>query len=199
MTAPRLVARIDKQEGPDQEFLVRSPAVGVADGVPEEGTYLNPREGFLTMRIMGQRHVLQLPRKVQGRVVERFIEDTQTPIDYNQPLMRLSPLAEAAGIAGAVKEGAVAGIDGDADLIPVESPSEGVFYRRPSPESPPYVDVGAEVSKGTVVGLVEVMKCFNQIRYDGPAMPDRGEVVKALVEDACEVTFGQTLFLIRPK
>lgn len=203
MPALTLVARVDVDEvdedqSSEQTFLVRSPAVGVADGIPAEGVYLNPTEGFLTMRIMGRRHVLQLPRKVQGRVTARYIEDTRTPVAYNQPLLRLSPFREdihegAGGSGGAAVAGAA-----DAELIPVESPSEGIFYRRPSPDSPLYVDIGSRVTVGSVVGLVEVMKCFNQIRYGGPGLPEQGTVAKALVEDAAEVTFGQVLFLIRP-
>ncbi len=198
MPAPILVARVDKDDSPEQSFLVRSPAVGVADGIPDEGAYLNPGEGFLTMRIMGRRHVLQLPRNVLGRISERFIDDTQTPLDYNQPLLRLSPFNETTATAGGSPSKGEQGEDVDADLIPVESPSEGVFYHRPSPDSPAYVDEGSEVTDGTVVGLVEVMKCFNQIRYGGPGLPERGTVAKVLVEDAAEVTFGQVLFLIRP-
>jgi acetyl-CoA carboxylase biotin carboxyl carrier protein len=80
----------------------------------------------------------------------------------------------------------------------VKSPSEGIFYRRSAPDSPPFVDIGARVSSGTVLGLVEVMKCFNQIAYGGPGLPEHGEVVKILADDAAEVQFGQPLFWVRP-
>ena len=85
----------------------------------------------------------------------------------------------------------------EADLIPVPSPSDGIFYRRSSPESAAYVEVGRPVSKGTVLGLVEVMKSFNQIVYGSPGLPERGVVASVLVEDAAEVRFGQPLFMIR--
>jgi biotin carboxyl carrier protein len=194
MSTLRLVARVDAEV--PESFLIRSPAVGVADGVPGMGVYLNPMEGFLTLTVLNRRHVVLLPRNVQGRVVERFIEDTSTPVAYNQPLFKLSQVAEQA----ATEEGAAADETGsvDADLIPVQAPSEGVFYRRPTPDSPAYVDVGSEVGKGSVLGLVEVMKSFNQITYGGPGLPERGRVERILVEDAVEVAFGQTLFLIRP-
>ena len=61
-----------------------------------------------------------------------------------------------------------------------------------------FVDVGARVVAGTVLGLVEVMKCFNQITYGGPGLPEDGIVSRVLVEDAAEVHFGQPLFHIRP-
>jgi len=198
MPALTLVARVDQVESGDSTFLVRSPAVGLADGIPDEGVYLNPSDRFLTLRILGRRQNLVLPRHVQGRVTERYIENTQTPVAYNQPLLRLSPWAEAGPTAGPSAGARKGAGEGEADLIAVESPSEGVFYRRPSPDAPSYVDVDSRISHGTVVGLVEVMKCFNQIRYGGPGLPEHGVVAKALVEDAAEVSFGQVLFLIRP-
>ena len=46
--------------------------------------------------------------------------------------------------------------------------------------------------------MVEVMKCFNQITYGGPGLPESGQVTGILVEDAAEVRFGQPLFRIKP-
>ena len=73
-----------------------------------------------------------------------------------------------------------------------------VFYRRPSPDSPPYVEVGSQVSMGGMLGLVEIMKCFHHITYGGPGLPEGGEIVKILAEDASEVRFGQALFHVKP-
>ncbi len=196
MPTYRLVARVDEE--PDQSYLVRSPAVGVADGVPAEGVYLNATESLLTLTVLNRRYLVQLPRKVQGIVAEQLIEDTSTPVAYGQPLLRLTEATALTrgGKQGAAGQGAAAGQD--ADLIAVTAPSDGVFYCRPSPERPAYVEAGSAVSTGTVLGLVEVMKSFNQITYGGPALPESGTVVEVKVGDAVEVAFGQTLFLIRP-
>jgi acetyl-CoA carboxylase biotin carboxyl carrier protein len=195
MPTYRLVAKVD--HGSDESFLVRSPAVGVADGVPSLGVYLNPSEGFLRLNILGRRYVVQLPRNIQGTVTEQLIEDSEVPVGYGQPLFRLSPVREL-GTRGA--EGAAAGGKEHAadDLIAVTAPSDGVFYRKPTPESPCYVEEGSAVTTGSVLGLVEVMKSFNQIAYGAPGLPERGTVAKVLVQDAVEVAFGQTLFLVRP-
>ncbi len=50
----------------------------------------------------------------------------------------------------------------------------------------------------SVLGLVEIMKCFNQITYGGAGLPDRGQVAEILAEDTAEVQFGQVLFRIKP-
>ena len=196
MPTYRLVAKVDTEQ--DETFLVRSPAVGIADALPGQGVYLNASEGFLTLTILNRRYTVQLPRNVQGLVTEQLVEDTWTPVAYGQPLFRLSQAKEVmTGRAG--KDQGAGGVAKDADdLIAVTAPSDGVFYRRPSPDVPSYVEEGSEVSNGTVLGLVEVMKSFNQIAYGGPGLPERGTVARILAEDSSEVAFGQTLFLVKP-
>lgn len=81
----------------------------------------------------------------------------------------------------------------------VRSPTEGVFYRRPDPGSPPYVEAGDVVPLGHPLGMVEVMKCFNQVRYEGLGLPARARVVKVLVEDSQEIRHDQVLFLMEPE
>jgi acetyl-CoA carboxylase biotin carboxyl carrier protein len=46
----------------------------------------------------------------------------------------------------------------------VTAPLTGVFYRSPSPQAPPFVQVGSIVSPGDVIGLIEAMKLFNEVR-----------------------------------
>ena len=46
----------------------------------------------------------------------------------------------------------------------VNAPLTGIFYRSPSPQADPFVQVGSQVNKGDVVGLIEAMKLFNEIR-----------------------------------
>jgi acetyl-CoA carboxylase biotin carboxyl carrier protein len=197
MAEPKLVARVEAGEE-EKSYLVRSPAVGVVDGVPGVGIYVNAMEGFMTLRALGRRNVVLLPRGVQGRVAERLVGGRNVPVEYNQPLLRLRAgleVAEAererASDAGAAR--------GEGDLIAVPSPSDGIFYRRAGPDSPCYVEVGGSVGRGTVLGLVEVMKSFNQILYGGPGLPERGTVASIEVEDAREVKFGEPLFLIKPE
>ena len=48
-------------------------------------------------------------------------------------------------------------------LVPIKANVTSVFYRKPSPEEPPFVEVGDEVQEDSVVCLLEVMKCFRQV------------------------------------
>jgi len=75
----------------------------------------------------------------------------------------------------------------------VKSPMIGTFYRAPSPESAPYVEVGAEVNPDTVVCIIEAMKVMNEIKAEA-----KGLITQVLVENAKPVEFGQPLFKLRP-
>lgn len=198
MSEENLLARVDVENDDETRFLIRSPTVGFASALPEVGTYLNAEQVFVTMIVLGRRYRVQLPGRVHGHVAELLVEGTHVPVEYGQPLLRLEVHHEAPGERDPRKragDGATAGAD---DLIPVPAPSDGIFYRRHSPESEPYVEEGTRVQKGSVLGMVEVMKCFNQILYGGPGLPDEGIVVSILAKDTSEVTFGAPLFLIRP-
>ncbi len=68
------------------------------------------------------------------------------------------------------------------------SPLPGIFYRKPSPDEPEYKVVGDAVSIGDVVGLIEVMKSFHEVKADFS-----GTVTGILVENEDPVTAGQSL------
>ena len=73
----------------------------------------------------------------------------------------------------------------------VKSPMVGTFYRAPSPDGKPFVDVGATVKAGETVCVIEAMKLMNEIESDASG------VVKAiLVENGQPVEYGQALFII---
>ena len=78
-------------------------------------------------------------------------------------------------------------VDGDT----INSPMVGSFYRAASPDSSPFVDVGATVKKGDVLCIIEAMKLLNEIESDHD-----GIIKKILVENGQPVEFGEPLFII---
>lgn len=74
----------------------------------------------------------------------------------------------------------------------IDSPMVGTFYRRPSPDSDPYVNVGDHIDDESVVCLVEAMKVNNEIKAELS-----GEILEVLVEDGEPVEYGQPLFRVR--
>lgn len=101
----------------------------------------------------------------------------------------LEPVTEGAqpdpGAAGSAH--APEGSDG----LTIEAPMLGVFYRSPSPGSPPFVDVGTRVESDTIVCIIEVMKMMNSV----PAGIS-GTIAQIHAENAALVEYGQPLFSV---
>lgn len=78
------------------------------------------------------------------------------------------------------------------NLITFRSPMVGTFYRKPGADKDPYVKVGDVIKGGDVLCIIEAMKLFNEIEFDG----GEGRIVKILAEDSSPVEYDQPLFLI---
>jgi len=74
---------------------------------------------------------------------------------------------------------------------PVKSPMVGTFYRTPSPDAKPFVEVGQAVKEGQIICIIEAMKLMNEIECD-----KSGTVKAILVENGQPVEYGQPLFII---
>ena len=137
-----------------------------------------------TSLLTGQQQVVQQP-VVQQPVVQQPIMPIPQPTTTN-----LSNQKETA------PERPVE-ITNDSDSLSsgnhevIKSPIIGTFYRKPSPEKDPFVSVGDKVESGSVVGIVEAMKLFNEIESE-----ISGTIIKVLVEDMSPVEYDQPLFLV---
>ena len=80
-----------------------------------------------------------------------------------------------------------------ARLVEITSPMVGTFYRAPSPEAAPYVEVGSTVAAGDVLCVIEAMKLMNEFECE-----TAGRVVEICVDNAEPVDFGQLLFRVDP-
>ena len=74
----------------------------------------------------------------------------------------------------------------------IKSPMVGTFYASPSPEAPPYVAAGQEITPDTVVCIIEAMKVMNEIKAE-----ISGVIAEVLAENGKPVQFGQTLFRVK--
>jgi acetyl-CoA carboxylase biotin carboxyl carrier protein len=79
------------------------------------------------------------------------------------------------------------------DGHPVKSPMVGTFYRTPSPDAKPFVEVGQSVKEGQIICIIEAMKLMNEINAECD-----GEVVKVYVENGQAVQYGERLFALKP-
>ena len=115
-----------------------------------------------------------------------------------------TPIAIAPGLAGATAAAAPGAPQSEAgasaaqsstageSLKDITSPMVGTFYRSPSPEASPFVDVGSTVNEDTVVCIIEAMKVMNEIKAE-----TSGVIAEMMVENGKPVQFGQALFKVR--
>lgn len=125
--------------------------------------------------------------KITIKQKKEAVQNFSTP-SYQQPqLQLLSPIAPKT-------EKPVEEQPSKADnLITIKSPMIGTFYRQAGPGKPIFINVGDDVTTGTIVCIIEAMKLFNEIESEVT-----GKIVKVLVEDASPVEFDQPLFLVEP-
>ncbi|HET8539368.1 MAG TPA: acetyl-CoA carboxylase biotin carboxyl carrier protein [Anaeromyxobacter sp.] len=112
------------------------------------------------------------------------------PIVHAAPVSAPVPAPAAPAAAHAAKAEAKAA---DKPGVVVNSPFVGTFYRAPSPDSPPFVEVGTKVKKGQTLCIVEAMKLMNEIEAEAD-----GTVAEIFVQNATPVEFGEPLFRIVP-
>ncbi len=124
-------------------------------------------------------------------LVELEVEAGETGIVLRKPAA-LHPFAPAAPVA-VVPEKAPAEPAANPAMKPVLAPLTGVFYASPSPGTPPFVTVGQTVTVGQVIGLIEAMKLFNEIKSDVS-----GRVVKIAAESGKLVKAKQPLIEVEP-
>ncbi len=80
-----------------------------------------------------------------------------------------------------------------ANGLTITAPLVGTFYRRPTPEDEPFVEVGAAVAPGQTVALIEAMKVMNEIKAE-----KAGRLRDVMAEDGAPVEYGQILFVFDP-
>lgn len=125
---------------------------------------------------------------------EQVIQMMGAQVQQAPMQMQALPSATAPTPSNNKKEEKAAGSEADtSNLVAIKSPMIGTFYRRASPDKPIMIEIGDEVSSGTVVCIIEAMKLFNEIESEV-----KGKIVKVLVEDATPVEYDQPLFLVDP-
>jgi len=129
------------------------------------------------------------------KITIKTTTEASTPeFTYVQQAPMAMPQVQASAPAAMPQASApVAAASDDSKYITIKSPIIGTFYRKPSPDKAPFVEVGASVSKGDVLCVIEAMKLFNEIESEYA-----GKIVKILVDDMSPVEFDQPLFLVDP-
>jgi acetyl-CoA carboxylase biotin carboxyl carrier protein len=101
-------------------------------------------------------------------------------------------LAPSPAAGATFKEPFVDSSDASGDHVDVTSPFVGSFYRAPSPDVPPFVDLGSVVRSGQALCIIEAMKLMNEIESECA-----GTVTEIFAQNGKSVEYGQKLFRIK--
>lgn len=129
----------------------------------------------------------------QPTVIHTQMPMAMPPMGQPMPQQPVAPQPAAAPEAAPAANNNDNGGEDDSKYITIKSPMIGTFYRSPSPDKPPFINVGDSISEGDVVCIIEAMKLFNEIEAEVT-----GKIVKVLVDDSTPVEYDQPLFLVDP-
>lgn len=184
-------AELPSESGPRS---LCSPRVGrfrprVAPGdLLQRGTILG------VLRVLNTRFTLVAPEGTTGSVVS---VSSPGGVGYESELLTY----RSGGQLGLSDSSGSVGSEGTSKSslgVAVTAPIDGIFYCRPTPDDPAFTAVGDTLVAGQTLGLIEVMKTFNPVKFEGGGLPETATLVTVLVRDHQEVAAGQTLFVVEP-
>lgn len=142
------------------------------------------------LEILGQLARVFAPEGAHGVVVASH-DLARRPVDHGGVLYALDPRIAADATTSSTTTAATTELG-----LVFRAPTSGRFYGRPSPDKPAFVSVGAELSPGTTICLLEVMKTFHRVTFGGAGLPDRARVIQLLVADGADVNAGDALLAL---
>jgi acetyl-CoA carboxylase biotin carboxyl carrier protein len=171
---------------------VRAPGVGVWRPAVGLGALVRPGDLLGLLEVLGGAHRVIAPPGARGvvtAIADGAAARARVPVAYGARLYVLDPNV-GAGAEPQIEETRQAGETG----LVFRAPTSGRFYSRSSPDKPAFVVAGQILEDGHTVCLLEVMKTFNRVVYDGP----RAKVVEVTVADEADVDAGAVLLRLEP-
>ena len=192
---PTLKARLVRL--PDGKLRLESPTVGLYREAPRTGSLVTADTPIGQLEILGVLHHLLAPAEAAGVVLppESSTRLARRPVGHGDLLVALDPEAATAiaGVASSTLAPAQTG------KLVFRAPTAGRWYTRPGPGKPALIEVGTEVRVGQAVGLIEVMKTFSRLHYNGGEsgsenLPPVARIKAILIKDEEDVAAGDALF-----
>ena len=176
------------------DVKIKSGVVGIYRNPPEVGRAVKEGDSLGHIEQLGIKH--ELESRFDG-VVESCLGDN-TAVEYGQSILRIKPQGYSLRKDFVEKNSLE---DLPENCYVVRAFFNSVFYTTPTPNDPPYVNVGDEVEKSTTLCLLEAQKCYNEIHLDD--LPDfhdlgkeRGKILKVCKPNGSEVQKDEWLFLV---
>jgi len=176
---------------PAAAHLVEAPVLDGASGTPEPAVSLSGADASLLALVDRLSSVVE-----RGDLGELEVSSGATTIILRAPSAIAPPpsVATAGALLDTPGAGAAVALAEPAAVKPsVKAPLTGIYYGAPSPGATPYVAVGDHVSVGQIIGLIEAMKLFNEIKSDLA-----GRVTRICVDSGSLVKARQPLIEVEP-
>jgi acetyl-CoA carboxylase biotin carboxyl carrier protein len=175
---------------------LRAPSPGVFVPWIAQGDLVSPGAVIGELAVLGRISALVVPRTA-GEAAAAGIALELPPathaVGYADLLVALDPsLQRAAGARGE----ASSAVQATALGLVFRAPTSGRFYGRSTPDKPPFVAEGTQLTAGTTICLLEVMKTFHRVTYGGPGLPETAQVRRVLVADGDDVNAGDPLLAL---
>ena len=173
---------------------LEAPSVGIFTPTVSEGDLVGSGQTIGTLDVLGVQSELLAPEGSEGRITSRIGGGlARVPVEYGDALIVLS----TASVGEASSNDATTEASG-AGALTFDAPMSGRFYSRPSPQEPRFVDAGDMIAKGQTIGLLEVMKTFNRLVYQGDSLPERARIDRIVPDDGDDVVRGDALLQLSP-
>jgi acetyl-CoA carboxylase biotin carboxyl carrier protein len=130
--------------------------------------------------------LLKLPDDIDGRVISFKNDERMIKLAYNEVFLVLDQLQKS--------QDAAKNLPIEKNQKSINAPMDGMVYLSSSPDAPPFVKIGDEICHGQTIGLIEVMKSFYPVKYQGTK---KVIITGVHVKNASPINSGAPIFSIR--
>jgi len=194
--APEIAVLVGPPSSAPGAIPLCAPGPGMFVPWVAEGDLVTPGSDLGELVVLGRASILVVPRSETAAGIALRLPSAVRPVGHGDVLVELDPsLQRTAGASTAAAPSGAAAADTALGLV-FHAPTSGRFYGRSAPDKPPFVTEGTQLTAGTTVCLLEVMKTFHRVTYGGAGLPDTARVRRVLVADGADVNAGDPLLAL---
>lgn len=173
----------------DENIAVKSPRVGRLRLLVGVGTPVVSGQMVAELYQLNHKSYLCLPEGCDGVVTQIKNNDMMIMVSYNESFLTISSeqLASSSINSKSIHKPSEIGRS-------IDSPMDGMLYLSASPKDAPFVNIGDEITPGQTIGLIEVMKSFYPLKYQGRTS---AKITDVMVKTATPIKCGMKLFSIQ--
>lgn len=163
-------------------LVVRTPCVGFLELCIKNNELIDGARCIGTIKRLGERFLLYVPKEIHGRVV---VEKSSQAVGFGEEIFFIEEALDTTSYSTKNVE--------KVEGLSIDAPMDGMFYLSSAPGSPSFVAVGDTVKPGQIVGLIEVMKCFYPMKYEGI---ETVTIQKIMLTNATPIQSGMKIYLV---